>query len=547
MSFAFRFSPSGDYSGDNFAATSRLCEPGEEPMRRGGRLVWQCVPWGAWLPRGGIPSGASGHARTGDSAEPWPAKPVEGPVEEVKLEQLVRRSSTSSALLYLSHPWHRLTATNKPFSARFSIGSFPGGADGPPGGWVQLRISWSMSGVSSPSDVSLTLDGQAIRWQPEPHVDRQFHQHTFYRQDDSRALSQGQHELLFRVGRPDAGATLCHLMIHIFASGFGSHRAMGRSADRFHARRGDPPAGAPASGTGNDATGGLIGTFPVSSAAGHVIGYRPTQDSCLMREMRHTRLCPVCHEAIWRNLLTSTGARRARVSLIHWVQISQAQDFTAAMPMDALPMDASSSLLVEARVAPLGHFRANKLIPGETMTVKVEALGTGAVSAAIEMLPSGGGAREGLGAVVARQIPFASERLDGEEDDRTGAARVGAAGRQAVGEQCWRIVVRAASPEVRSFQALSEVCFCRREKSGAIPPAARVEVRCISCPSEPAPVRYDCPISSEELRHGRPGAGAMHREGQLAAGANAGASAATGGPDNFEDCAVPFLFNDLLL
>jgi hypothetical protein len=432
-------------------------------------------------------------------------------------------------LLYLSHPWHRLTATNKPFSAHFSIGSDD---------WFQLRISWSMSGVASSSDVSLTLDGEAIQWQPEPHMDRQFHQHSVDRRDNLRALSRGPHELLFRVGKPGAGATLCHLQVHIFASGFGSDQTIGRPARRSGVAIGDLPAGAPANG-GSDATGGVVGTFPVSSGAGHIIGYRPTQDSCLMREMRRTRLCPVCNEALWRNLLKSDGARRARVSLIHWVHISRASDPTAAMSTNA-----SIPLLVEVRVAPLSHFRLGKPILGETMRVQLEALKTGAMPAAAEMLPTGRGSRGEPGVIVARQIPFAAVDFGGWEDDRTGVERVGVAGRQAVVEQCWRIVARVSSPEVRSFEALSEICFCQKEGSGEVPPGAGVEVRCVSCPNRPAPVRYDCPIASGELRHNRLGARAMHHEGQLAAGANAGATAAVGGRDKFEDCAVPFFFDN---
>jgi hypothetical protein len=623
-SSAFDSELAGDYSGDNFAATSRLCQPGEQPKQRGVRRVWQCVPWGAWIRREGSPSDLLDQKPLHVSSHNEHLLQREG---NSFSDDLLQRSPISSALLYLSHPWHRLTATTKPFSARFSIPSLPGatgakvspasvsigaprgaanadgaharislssppdaaGADNSIGSWAQLRISWSVSGVASPLDVLLSLEGKPIHWQPEPHLDRQFHQYTFDRRDSSRALLQGPHELLVRAGRPEASATLCHLMVHVFAPGFGTDLsgATGQSAEqvlargegspeRLSARGRDLPADTAAGGTSDqrvglvpppaighaighnptgtvDTTGGLVGTFPVSSRAGCVIGYRPTQDSCLMREMRNARLCPVCTEALWRNLLTSPAARRARVSIIHWVRIAHAPEPTRGMGVGAFPptthpggelriahapepttgmrestagmgRDASSPaayvggaesrpsgyrkggplLFVEARVAPLGHLRQGKPVPGEAMSVTLEPLeaNAGNPAAAIEVLPTSKGADEGLGPVVSCHIPLplATERLHGERGDRTS---LGAADSQGVVERCWRIVARVASPEVRSFELSSEVCFCVRESSRVTSPAGRgVGARCMPCPNQSAPVRFDCPIAAED-QHGR--------------------------------------------
>ena len=52
---------------------------------------------------------------------------------------------------------------------------------------------------------------------------------------------------------------------------------------------------------------GFVGAFPVyKEAGGKIVGYRPTDNTCLMREMQSKTLCPVCREAIWKNLFSRT-------------------------------------------------------------------------------------------------------------------------------------------------------------------------------------------------------------------------------------------------
>ena len=67
-----------------------------------------------------------------------------------------------------------------------------------------------------------------------------------------------------------------------------------------------------------------VGAFPLYGPGRRVVGYRPTQDACLMRDMRRRQLCPICREALWENLLLSKGARAARISLLHSIRLRSA-------------------------------------------------------------------------------------------------------------------------------------------------------------------------------------------------------------------------------
>ena len=72
-----------DYSGANFAATTRRCREGEGPQRqRNGRLVWQCLNWERWLT-----------PPPGEDRDAWLAS-----------------TAASSVLLYAEYPWTVLGA-----------------------------------------------------------------------------------------------------------------------------------------------------------------------------------------------------------------------------------------------------------------------------------------------------------------------------------------------------------------------------------------------------------------------------------------------------
>ena len=318
--------------------------------------------------------------------------------------------------------------------------------------------------------MALSLDGAPTATKLRLQQDRQF---LRLETSDAAALSAGKHSLVFAAARA-ARPTLCHIMVHAFARGFGG-------AD------------------GGDRTRGAVGIFPVFSRAGRRIGYRPTQatglrlvvvalsrrrpsrrlrpappqDSCLMREMLSSTLCPICTEALWRNLLSSAGAAASRISLLHWVRLSSAR--RGGRP-------SAAQTRIEAAVAPLGAFRRAR-VPTERLRVRLFPHGDGAAGEGVDM-PQSGSQRAGGG--------------DGATAVELLVPRMSAAAR----ERCWRVAVEVSTAEVRSFAVQSELCFCEAEAGleygeYGLQDVSR-EARCVPCGgSGAARVRHECPLSEE--------------------------------------------------
>jgi len=110
---------------------------------------------------------------------------------------------------------------------------------------------------------------------------------------------------------------------------------------------------------GNEA----IGAFPVFGAHGELKGYRPTQEGCLMRDMRETCFCPVCLERLWRKVLPRTGLLRSHytvpgslrpISLETRKEANLPTSTTGPIAVVVAP-DASTATL-SVRLAPLGSF-----------------------------------------------------------------------------------------------------------------------------------------------------------------------------------------------
>ena len=120
-----------DYSGANFAATTRRCREGEVRSGGNGRLVWQCLNWERWLT-----------PPAGEDRDAWLAS-----------------TAASSVLLYAEYPWTVLGARAAPWEASF---------EPPAAGWrgARLQLSWSVAGVvGSGAAFEIELDGQQ-EWTP---------------------------------------------------------------------------------------------------------------------------------------------------------------------------------------------------------------------------------------------------------------------------------------------------------------------------------------------------------------------------------------------
>ena len=171
-----------------------------------------------------------------------------------------------------------------------------------------------MSGVPTNSLVAITFAGQSVSWSPQPHRDRQFFVASL-----PGEVAPGRHSLSFAATSAAAGGgagsvgddgsgsprtVLCHLMVH--AVDASDETAAAAAA-----------AGGVAVARAAGAQDALVGAYPIFTGGGELIGYRPTQQGCLMRDMSQRRLCPVCREGLWENLLLSANARAAGISLLH--------------------------------------------------------------------------------------------------------------------------------------------------------------------------------------------------------------------------------------
>ena len=62
-----------------------------------------------------------------------------------------------------------------------------------------------------------------------------------------------------------------------------------------------------------------VGGFPSFNVDGRHVGYRPTHESCLMRDMRSTKFCSVDQENMWHQFLN-------RVDLIDGVEVKAGEN-----------------------------------------------------------------------------------------------------------------------------------------------------------------------------------------------------------------------------
>ncbi|MCO4755184.1 MAG: hypothetical protein KC478_11935 [Bacteriovoracaceae bacterium] len=120
----------------------------------------------------------------------------------------------------------------------------------------------SSVGWSGPEDVKVTLDGQELELNGVFTRDRSFFQTT------RSALGHGSHEIRVQDHSHDGDNVLA------FANAY----AYPNSYNFKH---------------------GVVGAFNVFGASGEQRGYRPTDNQCLMRDMRSKVFCPIDQENIW--------------------------------------------------------------------------------------------------------------------------------------------------------------------------------------------------------------------------------------------------------
>lgn len=188
-------------------------------------------------------------------------------------------------ILAVSYPWKNLSsgAVNVPFTM-----------PGKPGENV-LVVDLSSVGWSSADDVEILIDGKARSYEGVFTNDR-----SFFRLTGLNDIAPGRHELVVREKKKDGDNVLASIRVTAHPKDY-------------------------------DFTPLKVGAFPLFASGGRFVGYRPTHESCLMRNMRHPTLCSVDQQNVWHNLLR-------RMSLIDSAQGSRSgTTVTAAVATPDLP------------------------------------------------------------------------------------------------------------------------------------------------------------------------------------------------------------------
>ena len=405
-----------DYSGPNFATSTRVCRPGEGPnvmtnpdVGEPAREVWPCVSWGKWLTPVGTHAGPPASSSFAPPPPPPPPPPAAVKAEEAEMS-------------IAEYPWRSIR--DKPVVVRFDASERFGG-----GGYV----SFSVTGAPLDSSVQVTLDGTPLPYRGPGNIDRNFHSQSL----PAALLAPGPHTLVFSaatagVSRTVVGSTggkavdtmLCHVQLWQYGKGY--HTAGG---DHDHAARAAQRSIAPAKehvkvqgqeherehkegyghSLGTAATAPFVGAFPIFTpdAPRRVRGYRPTHNTCLMRDMRSRSLCPICQETLWLRLLRLPG-----VSLIHAV--------SAVL--------AVGRITVSVQTARLGSMRGPTSALGAREKLQLRWLRT-----TPRGVTRGGAGEDGEGGShSATTMRTATWELDA-----------------AVAAGCWTVVVGLSTPEIR--------------------------------------------------------------------------------------------------
>ncbi len=156
---------------------------------------------------------------------------------------------------FLDWPWYNLT--QGPYAISWTSD----------GRQARYGIWYSVSGLPESSDLSLTLDGQALPFAARGDQDR-----FFSSIEIASPLAQGRHELKFSENVRDGNNWVSNLTVFEFGAGYHYDDA-------------------------------YVGAYPTFEAPGEIAAYRPTHEACLMRNMQTANFCQPCQENLWMKLL----------------------------------------------------------------------------------------------------------------------------------------------------------------------------------------------------------------------------------------------------
>lgn len=143
-------------------------------------------------------------------------------------------------------------------------------------------MSMSTVGWATREDVSVDLDGSPLPLKGSFHDDR-----NFYELGPSPNFPPGNHTVTFKEMVKDGDNVLAYVRLYAYPKDY-------------------------------DYSFGKVGAFLNYDVDGNRVGYRPTHNSCLMRNMQLPNFCPVDRENMWFRFLD-------RVSLIDDVVVGNGQ------------------------------------------------------------------------------------------------------------------------------------------------------------------------------------------------------------------------------
>jgi hypothetical protein len=196
-------------------------------------------------------------------------------------------------------PWHHLA--NRQFQTSFTTS----------GRYPFWSIDVSLSGFDADEDIIVELNNQRLPFTAPGHTDRWFHS-VF----SEEGFSSGTQSITVRQNALDQNNWLSSLEIFEYGADYNF---------------------AP----------DYIGAYPVFESPGRVSGYRPTHETCLMRNMLSKDFCSVCQENNWMNFFD-------RITVIDSVSQRQQDGMT----------------YVDAKVLPLAHLRPQGAQNGEQLVLQ---------------------------------------------------------------------------------------------------------------------------------------------------------------------------------
>lgn len=173
--------------------------------------------------------------------------------------------------LATGYPWENLS--KGPINMDFRV------PEGDEKGPKQIGIDVSSVGWEGAQDVEILVDGEPQKYEGVYTEDR-----SFFRLKDAKSLPAGNHKLTIREKNADGNNVVAAVRINAYPADY-------------------------------DFSKDKIGGFATFNSRGQHVGYRPTHESCLMRNMRSTEFCSVDKENMWHQFLN-------RVDLIDEVKVT---------------------------------------------------------------------------------------------------------------------------------------------------------------------------------------------------------------------------------